>query len=165
MQRNINELNSREQALSRNENKAGVMVTEVNLLQKGKTSSTFNQFLRGPRELASQISILSSLVHTAICTFSKGVFPSIGAASGLVGGKAAKCWEQGSRSKRKILSPRGTGLHQAQAHPSPLQERVRVLGECFLQRPEKPGVGLKRKENVPAVQNPSSWAVKQTQSS
>lgn len=82
MQRNINELNSREQALSRNENKAGVLVTEVNLLQKEKTSSTFNQLLRGPQEMTSQISILSSLVHTAICTFSKGVFPSIGAASG-----------------------------------------------------------------------------------
>lgn len=34
MQRNINELNSRKQALSRNENKAGVMATEVNLLYR-----------------------------------------------------------------------------------------------------------------------------------
>lgn len=74
MQRNISELNSREQALSRNENKAGVMVIEgVNLLEKGKSSSTFNQLLRGTRELARQISILSSLVHKANLHFLKRI--------------------------------------------------------------------------------------------
>lgn len=72
-----------------------------------------------------------------------------GAARGEWGGRAAKCWEQSYKAKRK-MSPRGTGPSPS-PRPHPLKDALRVLGTGFLQKREKPGVGLKRKENVSAA--------------